>query len=281
MPEPVDPTLTLLDSTAGSRLTVVPERGGIITQWQAAGQDILYLDQARFADPSLSVRGGIPILFPICGNLPGNTYSCGGQTFDLKQHGFARDLPWQVGAATDDSLTLTLQDNPQTLTVYPFQFRLQLTYRLLGNTLEIQQSFTNRGSEPMPFTAGLHPYFLTPDKGQLTFDIPATSGWDQRTQKAVEFTGSFDLHQDEIDWALRPLSGQQATITDASRNLRIVLTWDSFYSLLVFWTVRDKDYCCLEPWSGPRNALNTQDALAHLKPGETLETWVRFSAQAL
>lgn len=280
MPEPYQ-ALTLLDPTTGSRLTVVPERGGMITQWQAAGQEILYLDQARFANPSLSVRGGIPILFPICGNLPGNTYSHQGQTFELKQHGFARDLPWQVQAATEDSLTLTLQSNQHTLAVYPFPFQLMFTYRLLDNTLEIQQSFINRGSEPMPFTAGLHPYFLTPDKTQLTFDIPAAAGWDQRTQEPIEFTGSFDFNQDEIDWAFRPLSAQQATLSDTSRNLKITLTWDSFYSLLVFWTVRGKDYCCLEPWSGPRNALNTQDCLTHLAPGETLETWVRFSAQSL
>jgi len=281
MPKPSDQALTLLDPTAGSRLTLIPERGGMITQWQAASQEILYLDQARFANPSLSVRGGIPILFPICGNLPGNTYSHQGQTFELKQHGFARDLPWQVQAATEDSLTLTLQSNQHTLAVYPFPFQLAFTYRLLDNTLEIQQSFINRGSEPMPFTAGLHPYFLTPDKTQLTFDLPAAAGWDQRTQEPVEFTGSFDFNQDEIDWAFRPLSAQQATLSDTSRNLKITLTWDSFYSLLVFWAVRGKDYCCLEPWSGPRNALNTQDSLTHLAAGETLETWVRFSAQSL
>jgi len=281
MPESVDSTLTLLDPTTGSRLTVVPERGGMITQWQAAGQEILYLDKARFANRSLSVRGGIPILFPICGNLPGNTYSHQGQSFELKQHGFARDLPWQVQAATDDSLTLTLQSNPRTLAVYPFQFQLQFTYRLLGNTLEIQQHFMNQGSEPMPFTAGLHPYFLAPDKTQLTFDLPASQGWDQRTQEPVDFAGTFDFGQEEIDWALRPLSAQEATLTDASRNLKITLAWDAFYSLLVFWTVCGKDYCCLEPWSGPRNALNTQDSLTHLAAGETLETWVRFSAESL
>lgn len=281
MPEPSDQPLTLLDPATGSRITVVPERGGIITEWQVAGQEILYLDKARFADPSLSVRGGIPILFPICGNLPGNAYSYEEQTFELKQHGFARDFPWQVQIATDNSLTLTLESNPQTLAVYPFQFRLEFTYRLLGSTLEIQQRFTNQGPESMPFSAGLHPYFLTPDKSQLSFDIPASKGWDQKAQNSVEFTGAFDFSQDEIDWALRPLSAQQTSLTDTSRNLQITLTWDTFYSLLVFWTLQGKDYCCLEPWSAPRNALNTQDALTHIAPRETLETWVRFSVRSL
>jgi galactose mutarotase-like enzyme len=68
-------------------LEVVPARGGIITRWQICGEDILYLDRERFKDPNLSVRGGVPILFPICGNLPDNTYQHQGRNYTLKQHG--------------------------------------------------------------------------------------------------------------------------------------------------------------------------------------------------
>jgi len=129
-------TYILSDETAQSELEVVPERGGIITRWRVQGQEILYLDAERFANPDLSVRGGIPILFPICGNLPDNTYThhkknigekeepaAEGTTYDetynqqkytLKQHGFARDLPWEVTEqVTQDfvSLTLVLESN--------------------------------------------------------------------------------------------------------------------------------------------------------------------------
>ncbi|HEY9597003.1 MAG TPA: aldose epimerase, partial [Cyanophyceae cyanobacterium] len=78
-------TYILTDESAQAQLEVVPERGGIITQWSLQGQDILYLDAERFANPTLSVRGGIPILFPICGNLPDNTYRYKGQSYQLKQ----------------------------------------------------------------------------------------------------------------------------------------------------------------------------------------------------
>ncbi len=67
-------TYVLCDSYAQSEIEVVPERGGIVTKWRIQGQDIFYLDESRFTHPELSVRGGIPILFPICGNLPDNTY---------------------------------------------------------------------------------------------------------------------------------------------------------------------------------------------------------------
>ncbi|MGH2412296.1 MAG: aldose epimerase, partial [Microcystaceae cyanobacterium] len=49
-------TYILSDQEALSRLEVVPERGGIITRWRIQGQNILYLDEERFAHPDLSVR---------------------------------------------------------------------------------------------------------------------------------------------------------------------------------------------------------------------------------
>ena len=46
-----------------------PGRGGVITNWVSDGNEILYFDEKRFMDKTKSIRGGIPILFPICGNL--------------------------------------------------------------------------------------------------------------------------------------------------------------------------------------------------------------------
>ncbi|MEL0171832.1 MAG: galactose mutarotase, partial [Synechococcus sp.] len=66
------------------------------------GREIIYLDLERFLTPGQSVRGGAPILFPICGNLPGDSLPLpDGRTATLKQHGFARDLPWQLSALAD------------------------------------------------------------------------------------------------------------------------------------------------------------------------------------
>tara|TARA_Y100001978_G_scaffold26787_1_gene22864 strand:- start:889 stop:1161 length:273 start_codon:yes stop_codon:yes gene_type:complete len=46
-----------------------PARGGIVTNWVLNDHQILYFDNERFLDKTKSIRGGIPILFPICGNL--------------------------------------------------------------------------------------------------------------------------------------------------------------------------------------------------------------------
>jgi galactose mutarotase-like enzyme len=282
-PEPYK-TYILSDQSAQSRLEVVPERGGIVTSWQLRGQEMFYLDTERYANPSLSVRGGIPILFPICGNLPDNTYTHNGHTYTLKQHGFARELPWEViDRITQDrvAITLGLDSNDQTRQVYPFDFQVRFTYALQGDALEIHQQYTNTSSEAMPFATGLHPYFAVADKSKLKVDIPATQYQSKQDPAAQPFSGQFDFEQEEIDVALRPLSRQDAVVTDGDRHLQLKVEYDSSYSTLVFWAVEGKDFYCLEPWSAPRNAINTGDSLLHLEPGGSLETMVRFVVTAL
>jgi len=268
-------TYLLTDELAQAFLEVVPERGGIITRWQVKGQDILYLDEARFTDSTLTVRGGIPILFPICGNLPDNQYLYQGKPYHLKQHGFARDLPWTVvDQSTQDqaSLTLELVSTDHTRSLYPFDFQLLFTYRLQGDRLTLHQRYTNHSAEPMPFSAGFHPYFAVQDKGQLQFQIPASEFLDQRTKTTHSFAGQFDFSQDEIDVAFRDLSSPVATVTDGARSQRLTFSFSPEFSLLVFWTLKEKGFYCMEPWTAGRNAMNTGDRLLHLAPGQSLET---------
>ena len=269
-------TYILTDDATQARLEVVPERGGIITQWQVKGHDLLYMDAERFANPEVSIRGGIPILFPICGNLPDNTYTHSGKSYTLKQHGFARELSWTVAEQNTEegSIGLELESSDRTRAVYPFDFHIRFTYQLKENALEIHQTYTNLSSEAMPFSTGLHPYFPVSDKSQLTFDIPATEYLDQLTQTTHPFPGNFDFEQDEIDVAFRDVSRQSASAADASRKIRMAIDYDLIYSTVVFWTVKGKDYYCLEPWTAPRNAFNTGENLIQLEAGSSLRTLV-------
>jgi len=274
-------TYILEDSDSQNRVEIVPERGGIVTQWQVQGRELLYLDQERFTHPELTVRGGIPILFPICGNLPGDTYTHNGQAYTLKQHGFARNLPWQVVEQTTDSraaLTVELTDNTATHAQYPFAFQMRLTYGLAGYTLTIHAQITNRSAEPMHFSLGFHPYFAVPAtaKDHLNIDLPATTLWEHQTRTSQPFTG-FDFSQPEIDVAFRPLTGQVATVTQEHGTL--TLEYDPAFTTLVFWTVAGKDFYCLEPWTAPRYALTAGDDLIRLAPSDTWTAGVRLSTQ--
>ncbi|WP_019499586.1 hypothetical protein [Pseudanabaena sp. PCC 6802] len=274
-------TYILTDPSAQSSIEVVPERGGIVTSWQVGGKPILYMDTERFADPSLSIRGGIPILFPICGNLPNDTYIYNGQAYKLKQHGFARDLAWQVSArSTDDcaSLTLVLESNAQTRLNYPFDFQVAFTYQLQGNRLTVQQRYTNLSQSVMPFAAGFHPYFAVADKRQLQFDLTATQLWDHITQSAQPYPGYFDYDLDQVDVAFLDFPSTSTTVRDRNQNLSLSLNYSSSFTTLVFWTVKGKDYYCLEPWTAARNAMNTGDRLIQLAPQASLDASFSLAA---
>jgi galactose mutarotase-like enzyme len=287
-------TYVLSDQSSGARMEVVPSRGGIITQWDINGTSLLYLDAERFTDPTKSVRGGIPILFPICGNLPDDSYQVNGQTYRLKQHGFARDMAWQVsdrGIQSDGAmLQLTLKSTADTLLSYPFDFELQFTYRLRGNSIILEQRFTNRSDQPMPFSTGQHPYFqvgaTTESKAKLQLEIPATQYSDNVGKRDSlgrlrhrPYNGELDWSAPEIDAAFRPVSAQQATITDPERQIKLTLSYDEPYRTLVFWTVEEKGFYCIEPWSAPRNALNTGTDLITLAPSASQMLTTTYTAQ--
>jgi galactose mutarotase-like enzyme len=274
-------TYILADRTAKSEIEVVPERGGIVTRWHIDGKEVFYLDTERFTHPELSVRGGNPILFPLCGNLPDNTYTVDGKVYTIKQHGFARELPWSVKTQSAEgkaSLTVVLASNTETKAVYPFDFEIAFTYELQGNKLVVRQEYKNLSATPMPFSAGFHPYFLCGDKAQIEVEIPSKEYQDNKTKATHTFDNKFDFNQDEIDFVFDRLTSNNATVTDNDRKLKLHLEYSDFSTHIVFWTVKGKEFYCLEPWSATRNAFNTGDNLTILAPGETCTASIALTA---
>ncbi len=275
-------TYILTAEDGSSRIELIPERGGIVTSWQVGDKELLYLDSERLTDPKLSVRGGIPILFPICGNLIDHSYTYQGTIYPLKQHGFARDLPWQFAETPEqtNSITLILESDAITLAGFPFAFQLAFTYTLEGTALVIHQQFINLSDHVMPFAAGFHPYFLVPDKTQLSFEIPGTTYWDNVTKTTQAYDGTFDLSQAEIDASFNQLSAASMHMIDQARQLTLSVEYDQPFTTFVFWTVQGKEFICLEPWMAPRNAMNTSINLQHIEPQTSFETEVRFVIKA-
>ena len=269
-------TYYLIDRTTDSRVSVVPERGGMVTGVQMGNRQLLYLDRERFTHPDLSVRGGIPILFPICGNLPNNRYTWKGQTYELPQHGFGRTLPWSVTSTDSDrdaALTLTLKHTRETLSVYPFEFKLNFTYRWGASVLSLEQQFCNHSDEVMPFSIGFHPYFAVDNKALLQFELPTRRYYDRANDIATEFLGTWETDLAEIDAAFEPIdSGQPLEAKVSDRDWQVKISADAYFRHLVFWTVDGKPFFCLEPWSAPRNAINTAQDLLLLEPGAELKT---------
>lgn len=101
-----------------------------------------------------------PVLFPIVGSVRNKEYRHAGKTYFLGQHGFARDAVFTVTETCENSVTFTLTDSEETKKVYPFSFRLDLTYTLEGDQLHTDYKVTNPADETMYFSIGGHPGFL-------------------------------------------------------------------------------------------------------------------------
>ena len=81
------------------------------------------------ADPAIWKRHA-PILFPIVGRLKDKTYTVGGTAYEITQHGFGRDLEWQVGAAGENYVEFVLEANDFTKKMYPWDFVCTVRIRL-------------------------------------------------------------------------------------------------------------------------------------------------------
>jgi galactose mutarotase-like enzyme len=246
---------------ADSRVTIAEERGAIVTSFSIAGRELLYMDESTLRDPSKNVRGGIPILFPSPGKLDGDRFSHDGKSGSMKQHGFARDEPFRVTGSK-----LTLESNDRTRARFPWDFRLTIDFVLEKNILHMNIEVTNTGDETMPFGFGIHPYFSIKDKASARITTKATRAFDNVTKKEVPFDG-FDLTKKEVDLHLLDHGSSESTLSHAGGAVSIRASQE--FSRWVVWTLEGKDFVCLEPWTCPGNALNTNSSLLRLSREES------------
>ncbi|WAT02131.1 D-hexose-6-phosphate mutarotase [Rouxiella chamberiensis] len=122
-------------------------QGAHLVSWQPAGQKpVIWLSRETAFTPGVAIRGGVPICWPWFG--PAGKPS----------HGFARNLPWQLTAQSEDDekvqLTLTLKDSAETRQHWPHDFTLHAHFTFGDEcTIELE----SHGD--FETTSALHAYF--------------------------------------------------------------------------------------------------------------------------
>lgn len=268
----------LTEQATQSRVLVCPERGAIVTQCRLHGQELFYLDRDTFLNPKANIRGGNPVLFPICGQLVGGRYEWNGTTYEMANHGVARTSAWQViETGTDDGayITLSLRSNEQTLIAYPFAFELQFTYRLKNGQLAVEQKYANLSDEPMPMVAGFHPYFATQSKN-LAYETDATKLLDYNDKAEKPFAGSLDLNEHVESFALLDARKPEIAFPLNDQGGTVRLTYSEAFRYVVLWSVEGKSFVCVEPWTALNESLNHRQGLILVQPGQKLELRLAF-----
>jgi galactose mutarotase-like enzyme len=260
------------NGTATSWVKLCPERGGIALAYGVDGKELFYLDKETFWDHDANIRGGSPILFPISGRLDEGRYEWDCRTFEMKNHGFARDTPWKVARTNVDdgaSVTLQLNSSMDTFRKYPFEFELRFTYLLKDSRLHIFQEYENLSHVPMPMYPGFHPYFAV-DSKKVAFETDAGVFLDFIGGERKPFPGTVDFSE-QVDIALLDASKNEISFRP-SENVKIRLTYGPEFKYVVLWSIPDKPFVCVEPWMGLPNELNAQKELVFVQPKETLRT---------
>jgi len=186
-----------------------------------------------------------------------------------------------------DCLTPLQDANDLTLREYPFNYRLEVTYRLTPDSLSTTFRVSNRGdaSSSMPWTAGHHFYFNVP--AQQRRDWMLTLPCQQWASQ--DFTnGSYSFTQPE--WTQAPLSNaawidrmQLTTNMEAisllhapsGRQLSFEPLHAGDWPVVTTWTAGDDaDFFCVEPWSALPDAVHNGSGLRRLGGGEEEEVGV-------
>lgn len=280
--------------TSGQCRATIATHGAELTSLVDLASGREYLWQA---DPAYWGRHA-PLLFPIVGKLPDDTYLHQGRAYKLPQHGFARDHEFQLIQQQADSLTFQLMHGAETLAVYPFEFDLRVRYTLRGRTLTVGWQVRNPAAgQALLFSIGAHP----------AFNCPLGPG-EQFADYAFHFDHPVTLRRQLLRGGLRsgetaPVLDQQAVLplsyerfaddalvfghfdftrlalrrTDGTGPF-VRLRFDGFPYLGLWTKGPGAPFVCIEPWQGvaspvgPPQELSEKEGILTLEPGQEFST---------
>ncbi len=265
-------TSTVSISTAALSAEISATGAELVRLQDRAGADLLW-------DGNPAVwNSRSPLLFPIVGEVKGNRLNVAGKAYDIGRHGFARTSTFALVGSDAASCTWRLESSDATRRQYPFEFRLDVTYRIEDATLHMEARVTNTGAAVMPASFGFHPALRWP----LPYGKP-------RAAHEIVF------ERDEPAPIRRPIDGLLSAAQFATpvrdRHLRLhddlfvegALVFDTLASRslvygetirvdfprmphLGIWTKPGAGYVCIEPWQGHASPEGFDGELAD-KPG--------------
>lgn len=217
-----------------------------------------------------------PVLFPIVGTLKDNQYVFNNSSYQLPRHGFARDKPFTVSKKQSVFAEFELSCNEETLKIYPFKFKLYISYRLRHDSLTIEYSIQNLDSfDPLYFSVGAHPAFnipliensnyedyyiqlkplSTPDRWPLNNEglmvaAPEALPWTDNGQLYL----SPDLFYNDALVFKNINAGSVALKSKKDEHGLEMLIKD--FSHLGVWAAKDAPFVCIEPWNGLTDTID-------------------------
>jgi galactose mutarotase-like enzyme len=219
------------------------------------------------ANPEIWPRHA-PHLFPIVGKLKDGSFNVLNNTYQLPQHGFARDNDFESIECSENSLTFELKANDETLKQFPFDFSLKINYTLLENKLITSYEIFNPGSNELNFSIGAHPAFncplqkdesfmdyslVFPNKNELVINTLHEGLIKKETKTLTLNNNKLSVSKSLFDNdALVFMNSQIEQISLISEKTSHGVTMECFnWPFFGIWTKNNyEQFICLEPWQG-------------------------------
>lgn len=279
-----------MKTLSNSQLTIqVSPHGAELCSIFCKGKEYLWQ-----ADPAYWKRHS-PVLFPIVGSVWENEYRNEGKAYILTQHGFARDMDFELISESENEVRYRLTDNEETRTKYPFPFCLEIGYRIEGKKIEVLWEVRNTGTDTLHFQIGAHPAFYYPDyepetteRGYFGFDktegvkcilISEKGCADPNKKYPLELKDGLlplDTHTFDKD-ALIIENSQLKEVTLYNKEKKPYLSLYFNAPLVGLWSppAKNAPFVCIEPWYGRADRAyytgeyKDKDWMQHLAPKET------------
>ena len=216
-----------------------------------------------------------PNLFPIVGKLKDGCYTYQNKSYQLPQHGFARDNEFICIENSDSVVIFELTANEKLLTVLPFHFSLQIKYTLVENNLKISYSVFNPDNRDLYFSIGAHPAFncplsadeafedyelLFPNKNSLTIH-ELNDGLITKQTKTIELNHhTLPITQQLFDNDALVFTGNQiAEVQLISKKTKkgVALKCDNWPYFGIWTKKQTSHFVCLEPWYGIADSVDS------------------------
>ncbi|WP_457093939.1 aldose 1-epimerase family protein [Microvirga sp. P5_D2] len=259
--------LTAQISATGAELTCLRDEEGKDLLWD--GDPVFW-------------TGRSPLLFPIVGRLRDDRALIEGHPYSMKQHGFARFSPFDIVDAGAESCRLCLNADDATREQYPFDFRLDMTYRVDGVRLIFTASVFNLENRAIPVSFGFHPALRWPlpyggerHAHEIRFEQPEmaslhtlSNGLIGETSRPTPVHGDrLPLHDDLFqDGALVWSDLRSRTVRYGVPGRRSITVSFPDMPHLGIWTKPGAGYVCIEPWQGYADPVGFEGELKD-KPG--------------
>lgn len=231
------------------------------------------------ADPAFWPKHS-PLLFPMIGASYKKKYRVNGVEYDMPNHGFAwtsefEFLEKETEKCFGDEVFAVLCSSAETKEKYPYDFKLTVTHKLLGNRIRVAWRVENTGASDMFYSIGAHPAFMVPDgkktsemylaftgeKGNFSgkklpfYRIDSGSGCalcDDVKLLSLDEEGSVKITEDFWNEDVYIFDHQELTSVSLCHNDKTpyVTIHSKGFPYFGIWTKPGAPFVCLEPWQG-------------------------------